>query len=202
MIVKNRKLKIVILSLLCIVMLAGMAILPLTLRNASAEEEINTTDEYVIRDIQVGDDLSGVTLLIDLSDITQYEIEYWMDTIIVSTDYFIINYGYGGITPLLQIMYNSYEVFSTIYHPDNYTTVTEYLLPQNFGVVTEVNESFTAGIKILGLNPDYIPPVEEPEPTPETPNTGIEDFLSKELIAGFSIGMLLLILLIYKIFVK
>jgi hypothetical protein len=197
---KQKKLKSILLLTLTFLMLAIMAIFPLV-NNASAEG-INTTDEYIIRDIQVGDDLSGVKLFIDLSDITQDEFNYWKDTTIVTTDYFMIHYGYSGVTPKLQIMYNSYEVFSTIYHPDNYTTVTEYVLPQNFGVVTEVNENFTAGIKILGLNPDYIPPVEEPEPTPETPNTGIEDFLNKELLAGFTIGTLLLILLIYKIFAK
>lgn len=198
---KQKRLKSILLLTLTILMLAVMAIFPLVNNTASAEK-INTTDEYIIRDIQVGDDLSGVTLLIDLSDFTQDDFNNWDDTTIVATDYFIIHQGYGGVRPLLQIMYNSYEVISTIYHPDNYTTVSEYVLPQNFGVVTEVNEGFTAGIKILGLNPDYIPPVEEPEPTPETPNTGIEYFLNKELLAGFTIGMLLLILLIYKIFVK
>jgi hypothetical protein len=180
--IRNRTFKIITLLTLSILMFAIMAVFPLV-NNASAE--INTTDEYIIRDIQVGDDLSGVTLLIDLTDISQDEIDYWNDTTIVTTDYFKIHYG-GVATPLLEIVYNSYEVFSIIYNPDNYTTVTEYVMPQNFGVVTEVNESFTAGIKILALNPGYIPPVEEPEPTeePENPINEITDFFSNASVAA------------------
>lgn len=176
---KNRTFKIITLLTLSILMLAIMAIFPLV-NNASAEEEINTTDKFIIQDIDVGVDLSGKYLFID--NTKMIEANFAPTALYVSANYEIYwNYDNGEIYYVDVVNWTETSIYV-----DNEEIPFEYfILPADFGLVTENLDTYDI-ISYGVLNPDYIEPEPTPEPTeePENPINEITDFFSNASVAA------------------
>lgn len=152
---------------------------------SASAEEINTTDEYIIYNVQEGDDLSGLTFYLDKNytyvDIsggitsTLYQLTFTADTITLKN-------------PVGDVTY--YEMLGGA----QFLSFMGYTLPADFGIV---EFAFTSTFQdyILIENPDYIAPVATDTPVETIPPTQLETFLSGELIAGLSLGTVLLIFL-------
>ena len=157
------------------------------IKNASAE--INTTDEYILKQIEVGDDLSGQILYFNkLYIIDNNNISYTIDT---ETNQLI----YGSTASLLK--YTTAEGLETIFDPVSYLSLDfefQFQLPSDFGIVTAVNygegSTFSWGfVKILVLNPDYVPTPTLTE-EPQTPFDEVGNIFNNA-----SLGAILLIIL-------
>lgn len=191
---KNRTFKIILLLTLSILMIAIMAIFPLV-NTASAEAEINTTDEYIFRNIEVGDNLSGKTIYFDISII---------DTLLFEDAH---NIQFGSMSCTLTVRslqginlkFKNGETDIIIFNSENYQDITSYNMPDNLEPISQISYDSTNSfnwsfISILVENPDYI----EPEPTeePENPINEITDFFSNASVAA----IILLVLGAYVVY--
>lgn len=182
MIVKNRKLKIVILSLLCIVMLAGMAILPLTLRNASAESAEN---EYAAVDIIDGLDLTGAKIYIDADILFDLSSN---NNLLTTSGGYSFKYDNGF---KLDIVKDTTTILTPI-TPVNFSTIGYFVweCPADIGTVTHFNNDYADCIYALIIAEPGATEDPEPTPTPEAPGGPLDDisnFLSTADLASILI---------------
>ncbi len=223
---KHKTLKIVTMLTLSILMFAFMAVFPLV-NNASAEEEINTTDEFILRDIQEDDFIGSRDIYIDLSkfdipegppvQIMLFTVKdalhspneaFWVR---LHIDPVNINHDYLYTVELRGV--NSWDSVSMIlYEDDTFDDLVIIQFPYDNESTVRVQDVGDSDypdyvVQILVSNPDYLSevdptpePTSEPDPTeePTTPLDDVNAFFTAEGIFGLSIGAIIILILLLK----